>query len=294
MTTALVGYYDGDTLRLRYRANTAPTSLDAFVLYEYDKEPGRAYKETVSTITSFTTNWSEVELEGDPAGGGSRIGCKVTGGGVFVRDTAAGTSRGSLYARFVVARGGSAYEECLCCGYVDTYKPFLSIGEHEPIQWTETVAVMDVTYTQANVAGGAIVVEIVPGSGNAFMSPDGGIINSGTNGISYRLFTVAGGTAIKALNSNLASGAGTVLYVGTSAGTATKSSGQGSGDLGQVVAGTQALRIEQTVAGAQNDTFRILLTIRVKGGLPTVSKANSTNQADVTVTSGSAAFTFIP
>src|SRR3990170_4477169 len=40
MTTALVGYYDYDSLRLRYRANAAPAALDAYVLYEQPGEPG--------------------------------------------------------------------------------------------------------------------------------------------------------------------------------------------------------------------------------------------------------------
>ena len=115
MTTALVGYYDYDSLRLRYRANAAPAALDAYVIYEQPGEPGKAYKDAIPSVTSFTTDWTEQTLEGDPAGG-SPGGCNITGGGIQLRSSATSLVKGSLYARLVVARGTTAYEECLCCG----------------------------------------------------------------------------------------------------------------------------------------------------------------------------------
>ena len=71
------------------------------------------------------------------------------------------------------------------------------------------------------------------------------------------------------------------------------SSGNNAASLNVLTYGTDKLTVAQTVAGAQNDTFRVQMLIRVKGALPTVTKARSTNQADVTVTAGAASFTFI-
>ena len=294
MTTALVGYYDWDTIRLRYRANAAPATLDAYVLYEYDSEPGVAYRDTIPTVSSFTTTWAEILTEGDPAGGGGGgiPGCKVVGGGVFLRSSATSLVKGSMYVRLVIARQNTAYEECLCCGYVYDAKPFLSIGEHADLEMSEAVATMDVTYQQANVGGGAVVVEIVPGAGSAFEVLRGRAINSGTNTISVETRTAAGGVPAP-VHYNIASGAGTTLYFGkgkvNTAETTASSAGLGDG----LTVGTEAFTVRQTGAGAQNDTFRVLITIRVKGALPTVSKANSTNPADVTVTAGAASFAFV-
>ena len=291
MTTALVGYYDYDSLRLRYRANAAPAALDAYVVYEQPGEPGKAYKDAIPSVTSFTTDWTEQTLEGDPAGG-SPGGCNITGGGIQLRSSATSLVKGSLYARLVVARGNTAYEECLCCGYLYDAKPFLSVGEHGGLETSEAVAFMDVTYTQANVGGGAVVVEITPGAGSSFDILDGRAVNSGTNTVRFAKYTAAGGTEIVRYV-DVASGATTTGAmprdaVGYSANTAAVIS-----VLPPTIPGTQTARVSQTGAGGQNDTFRILITILVKGALPTVSKANSTNQADVTVTSGAATFAFV-
>src|SRR3990167_4860472 len=109
MTTALVGY-------------------DDYVLYEQPGEPGKAYKDSVPSVTTFTTDWTESTIEGDPAGGGGQEGCNITGGGIYLRSSATSLVKGSMYARLVIARGNTAYEECLCCGYVYDAKPFLSVG----------------------------------------------------------------------------------------------------------------------------------------------------------------------
>ena len=94
--------------------------------------------------------------------------------------------------------------------------------------------------------------------------------------------------------SELASGAGNISSVPQSA-----ANGASSGALTAsiptpaLVPGTLAWKIYHTGAGAQNDTLRVQMLIRVKGALPTVSKANSTNQADVSVTAGAASFAFV-
>ena len=292
MTTALVGYYDYDSLRLRYRANAAPASLDSYVIYEQPGEPGKAYKDAIPSVTTFTTDWTEQTLEGDPSGG-SPGGCNITGGGIQLRSSATSLVKGSLYARLVVARGNTAYEECLCCGYVYDAKPFLSVGEHAGLEMSEAIAQMDVTLQQANVAGGAIEVEITAGAGSSFELLSHRATNSGTNTIESILLTgTAGATMV--YTGSVASGAGTIQNMNVSLGstTFTNNSLTGIGN-GFVVAGTQVYRIRQTGAGAQNDTFRVIVRIRVKGALPTASKATSTNQADVTVTAGALSFAFV-
>src|SRR3990170_2151725 len=192
MTTALVGYYDYDSLRLRYRANAAPAALDAYVLYEEPGVPGKAYKDAVPSVTTFTTTWAEQTLEGDPAGGGGSggpSGCNITGGGIYLRSSATSLVKGSMYARLVVARGNTAYEECLCCGYIYDAKPFLSVGEHGGVEMSEAVAQMDVDYDQANVAAGAVVVDVTPGAGSSFELLSARGENSGTNSLFARQLT---------------------------------------------------------------------------------------------------------
>ena len=289
MTTALVGYYDYDSLRLRYRANAAPASLDAYVIYEQPGEPGKAYKDSIPSVTSFTTDWTEQTLEGDPAGG-SPGGCNITGGGIQLRSSATSLVKGSLYARLVVARGNTAYEECLCCGYLYDSKPFLSVGEHGDLEMSEPVASMDATFTQANVAGGSILVDVSSGAGSAFQLLALYAVNSGTNGLQVRRTDAANtvGPYYQAMGS--AAGTNTSLPI---ASTTIGSSGNNAASLNVLTYGTDKLTVAQTVAGAQNDTFRVLMLIRVKGALPTVTKARSTNQADVTVTAGAASFAFI-
>src|SRR3990172_3457934 len=293
MTTALVGYYDYDSLRLRYRANAAPAALDAYVLYEQPGEPGKAYKDAIPSVTTFTTTWVEQELEGDPSGG-SPGGCNITGGGIQLRSSATSLVKGSLYARLVVARGNTAYEECLCCGYIYDSKPFLSVGEHADLEMSEAVATMDATWTQANVAGGAVVVEIVPGAGSSMDVLRVRAVNSGTNTLRMAAFTAAAGGEVNRYI-DVASGAATNAAFPRLPGTAqTSSSAQADANVAGVrISGTQAFRVSQTGAGAQNDTIQILMEIRVRGALPTVSKANSTNQADVTVTAGAAGVAFV-
>src|SRR3972149_695595 len=59
----------------------------------------------------------------------------------------------------------------------------LNLGDSEQIDFPDTVAFMDVDLDQANVAGGAIVVEITPGAGSAVIVLEGTGYNSGTNGV---------------------------------------------------------------------------------------------------------------
>ena len=129
MTTALVGYYEQDVLRLRYVASVAPLALDARILFVTESRPELPYTETVPRLTSFTADRTPQFSESDPAGGGYG-GCNIVGGGVFLEAGATAVKRGQFYVRFVIQRKAGGYEECLCCGYVYDAKPFLSVGEH--------------------------------------------------------------------------------------------------------------------------------------------------------------------
>ena len=285
--------YPGDLVRAYYRANAAPASFIALARVEHTKgwEEYTLTDYATDRITSFTTTWAETLVALQSVGSGGTGGCIVTGGGMEIKPSATSLVKGSFYARFIVTRSGM--EECLCCGYLYDAKPFLAIGEHADLELGEAVALMDVTYTQANVAGGAIVVEIVPGSGNAFIVTASKVTNSGTNTLRQEIESGLAGASMNRY-SELASGAGNISSVPQSA-----ANGASSGALTAsiptpaLVPGTLAWKIYHTGAGAQNDTLRVQMLIRVKGALPTVSKANSTNQADVSVTAGAASFAFV-
>lgn len=162
------------------------------------------------------------------------------------------------------------------------------------LMWPDGItATMNVTLTQANAAGGAIVVEISPGAGNEFILLDIRAANSGTNGLVVRKETAVAGTSIVPILS-VASGAGTSANgaVGLVSTVFTSNAAVGIG-WPCIVSGTQALLVAQTGAGAQNDTFQVLINIRVRGSDTTgmtVTKANSTNPANVSVTAGALSF----
>jgi len=269
--------------------------LNAYVLYEFDSQPGVAYRDEIPEIRSFTTTWSEQALEADPATGGgipTGHGCAVTGGGVQIRSSATSLVKGSMYVRLLIARQNTAYEECLCCGFVYDDKPFLSVGEHADLEMSEAVAQMNVTYQQGNAAGGAIKVEVSPGAGSSFTVLSAKALNSGTNTLELATETAAGGTLL-ATYVAIGSAAALVGSLPQSTTNSSSSSRLAASLTPPVVTGTQAFEIFQSAAGLQNDTLQVLMMIRVKGALPSVSKANSTNQADVTVSAGAASFAFV-
>lgn len=158
-------------------------------------------------------------------------------------------------------------------------------------------AQMSVTYTQANAAGGAVKCEISPLAGNEFIILGFRGINSGTNGFSANLESATGATTANQISiGNVASGAGTVMNmgIGSVSTTAFSTSNVGSGiSFPLLVSGTQALSLNQIGAGAQNDTVSWFVIIRVKGALPTVTHANSTNPANVSVTAGAESFAVV-
>lgn len=157
-----------------------------------------------------------------------------------------------------------------------------------------SIAHMVVEYNQGNAAGGAVIVEIVPGAGNKFKLVGGILLNSGTNTLEAFLLNAAGGSTIIDLGA-VASAASSSLSLPLvpAAAAVTQTSGTKGSSLGLEVSALQALRVSQGAAGAQTDKFRIRMSIEVIGRPPSVSKANSTNEADVTVTAGAARFTVI-
>lgn len=152
---------------------------------------------------------------------------------------------------------------------------------------------VDVTYAQANAGGGAIVIDIRGTVGSEWRVTHGRVVNSGTNGLQVLAVDGTASPVVSGKFNDIASAAGTKANLPSVPGGSTTS--DVPGDLESAIfCGIHGLRITQTAAGAQNDTMRILLYIRrTRGDLPTFSKAQSTNPADVSVTAGAASFTVI-
>jgi len=161
VTTALMGYYEGDELRLNYIASAAPSQLDARVYYLTPARPdGPPFVDSVPALTSFTADRTPQFIEADVGAGGS---CNIVGGGVSLPSPLETViKRGQFYVRFVIRRQNSGFEDCLCCGYIYSARPFLSIGEHiEPGPGGGEGFIRTVTGTDPGSSGEEIV-ETVP------------------------------------------------------------------------------------------------------------------------------------
>lgn len=148
-------------------------------------------------------------------------------------------------------------------------------------------AAFDVTFTQANAAGGAIIVDIANALSSRFVVLEFEAINSGTNAIQTNVTD----SANKVVGSfgNIASGAGTVQNWPTgSTVTSTAAVSPSNDPRFLIIAGTDRLTVQQTGAGAQNDTFRLTCRLLVYGAVPTLSVTRSTNAGNVSATAGSA------
>ena len=160
-----MGYYEGDELRLNYIASAAPSQLDARVYYLTPARPdGPPFVDSIPASTSFTTDRTPQFIEADVGAGGS---CNIVGGGVSLPSPLETViKRGQFYVRFVIRRQSSGFEDCLCCGYIYSARPFLSIGEHiEPGPGGGEGFIRTVTGTDP-AAGSDTVLETVPA--NAF------------------------------------------------------------------------------------------------------------------------------
>lgn len=195
--------------------------------------------------------------------------------------------RGEVWATLRVVSG-----DTLASGWVYDHHP-LTLGVIEE-EGFDRVAQMDVTLTQANVAGGAIVVEVEPGAGSSYELVALRAKNSGTNdsGCAYEQAAGANTPLVLLGYVGTAVTASLNMSVGSISTTAPNTSGAQAG-LGHPlrVEPGQALRIYESGAGLQNDTYRITMMVRVRGHLPTVRHDHSTNPADVSPTAGGEGFT---
>ena len=139
-----------------------------------------------------------------------------------------------------------------------------------------------IVFTQTNAAGGAIVADYSTATGQYAELVMLRAINSGTNDLNIKVYDEDNADA-SGLLAAIASGAGTncaLPSIGASAGT----SNHIANSVGLKILPGQKLSVYQTGAGAQNDTLTIGVALMLYNldTEPTISKARSTNAADVT------------
>lgn len=134
--------------------------------------------------------------------------------------------------------------------------------------------------TQSNAAGGAIIVDISPATGQTFELIDLRVANSGNNTLS--IYKVDEDNADAAPYGGVGAAATNVLSL-PSFGSVASNSGNLIDSRGARIVQGQKLTCRQANAGAQNDTMTIAVTLKLTGSkaTPTWSKARSTNEADV-------------
>ena len=137
--------------------------------------------------------------------------------------------------------------------------------------------------TQANVAGGAVKVDITPAAGQTLKLIAADMINSGTNAAICSILDEDNAAATNIL-ANVASGAAT-RYSLPSIGSAATATGNATNSTDVIIMAGQKLSFWQSGAGAQNDTLTVAVVLELIGSgvEPTWSKARSTNEADVTL-----------
>jgi len=123
--------YPGEEIKVRYIGSAAPASLKGLARVEHtlgwEQYTLSDYAVKSSTFTVDRTPQILVpDSPGDAGTGGP--GCIVTGGGLYIEEATPALKRGQFYARLLLLRAG--LEECLCCGYLYSGKPFVAIGEH--------------------------------------------------------------------------------------------------------------------------------------------------------------------
>jgi len=135
--------------------------------------------------------------------------------------------------------------------------------------------------TQANAAGGAIVFDITPGDGNYLELIAARPVNSGTNTLLVQVLDSANNNL--GLLGTLGSAAGLQMHL-PSIGANANATANVMNSTGLRVLGTDKLVFLQGAAGLQNDTLTVSIRAYVRSSTaPTVSKARSTNAADVTI-----------
>jgi len=142
-------------------------------------------------------------------------------------------------------------------------------------------------YTQANAAGGAIVVDFTAGAGNTMILMHAKGINSGTNGLLIVRVDEDNNDSITLANV-VSAAAATGTTPTSRAQTTTTASGTTidvTDWLTRLFAGGQEkLTVRQDGAGIANDTLTVDVRFLVRHGVGARDKSRSTNAADVTET----------
>ena len=138
-----------------------------------------------------------------------------------------------------------------------------------------------IIFTQTNAAGGAIVADYSVATGQIARLVSLRALNSGNNGISVDL--VDEDNAASCRYALIGAGAATLCHLPSIGQSATATGAIASSEYLLTPPGAK-LSIYQSAAGAQNDTLTIALTLELWNlpTEPTISKARSTNAADVT------------
>ena len=135
--------------------------------------------------------------------------------------------------------------------------------------------------TQANVGGGAVIVDIALGAGQVGWIELSTFTNSGTNGLFVDVLDED--NMIVGRLAGIASAAGNALRV-PSIGTAASASLNVNESVRRYLGPGMKWSIYQTGAGAQNDTLTVAVTLFLSTNTePTWDKSRSTNAADVTL-----------
>lgn len=270
----------GDLLYIAGRSAAAAVLL-ASAEVEYDDGHMEAlYVPDTTLLAAWSTGF---EAPGSSmTGEGTIVGAQV--------DMRSGpTTPYQTWCRLVIRRESRTIAT-LCKGYVYSNNP-LTLGDLIPLeenaQYGYRIA-LNVTYQQANAAGGAIVVDVNPASGNEISIEYGQAVNSGTNGIQGAV--IDSGNADITILFAVASGVATLHRWGPGdVDTSVTGTGNAAGTgYPFTVRGTDSFTVRQTGAGALNDTMQIVARFRTIGDLPVLSKARSTNAANVSVSAGSA------
>ncbi len=150
--------------------------------------------------------------------------------------------------------------------------------------WNWPVWVYRASVAQANGAGGAIVLDFPPAVDDTMIITQAYAINSGTNALEMRRTDEDNNQNILYLS---VASAATVEATIPRTFSETGDSGfhDSTDPMTRLYRGDDIFTIQQTGAGAQNDTLIVALRAFLSSfTIPTVSKARSTNSADVTIT----------
>ncbi len=137
---------------------------------------------------------------------------------------------------------------------------------------------------QANAAGGAIVLTFKPADGDTMLLISAIGVNSGTNSLRMERLDEDDNRAFMYVD--VGSGAGSAATLPRAKIEATSSQIGDSTPLEtRLIRGDDYFSIRQLGAGAQNDTLIVAIRALLPDHVaPVISKAESTNQANVTIT----------